>query len=403
MQVNRDQFLEEGFVVLRNVIPPDQLDDVRAACEKMLDRQRAIWTRDRKADEPPGGTWETSGQPRLNIHNLVAEIDRETALSIEIWLHENIQGASSQLLGLQDAAVTEMMMMCNPIRDHGPAHWHRDFSPSYCSPLQGYVDDILENGPRYVQWNIPLYDDDVLWVVPGSHIRPNSDEEIRQMSENSRAPLSSGIQTHLNAGDGVAYILPILHWGSNYSTKLRRTIHGGFSDFTHYPDLDYLAHLSPQAQTTFERWESRSQHKKNLTDTVLRTALKKEGDAYLAALDDLHPGRGRKGQLQSTYFLSKAARRIYNLKRPDFAELPEAEQSRATSMHPMTLQWGQSFADRFSKEEAAALWERFKPIDDALQAPELQSSPGFQGQQSRYYLDQPPTELSVENFIASWD
>ena len=41
--------------------------------------------------------------------------------------------------------------------------------------------------------------------MPKSHLRPNSQEEIRQLSENDRAPLASGVQTHLNAGDGVAY------------------------------------------------------------------------------------------------------------------------------------------------------------------------------------------------------
>lgn len=402
MQINRRQFLEEGFIVLRNVIPPGHLDRVRAAYENLVGRQRAIWARERKADAPPGGVWEASAQPRLALQNMVADIDRDTAMAIEIWLQENIHGASSRLLGLEDAAVTEMMMMCNPIRDHGPARWHRDFSPAYCAPLQGYVDDILENGPRYVQWNIPLYDDDVLWVVPGSHLRSTSDEEDRQMSENDRLPLASGIQTHLNAGDGVAYILPILHWGSNYSTRKRRTIHGGFSDFTYYPDLGYLPRLSPLAQEAFSRWDARSQEKQNGTVAVLRAAVQKDGVAYRNALDALHPGRGNKGQLQSTFFLSKAAHRIHNLKRPDFAELSELEQSQAASMHPMTLQWGRSIADRFSPTEAAELWARFKPMDDALQAPKLQSSPGFQGQQSRYYSNQLPTALNLEDFIAGW-
>lgn len=402
MQVNRDQFLAEGYLILRNVIPPKLLDAVRTACEKMVDRQREIWARERAPDDPPGGAWETSAQPRLAMRNMGAQVDAETALSVEIWLHENLQGVSSELLNLEEAAVTEMMMMCNPVRDHGPAKWHRDFSPSYCAPLQGYADDIAENGPRYVQWNIPLYDDDVLWVVPKSHLRPNSQEEIRQLTANDRSPLTSGVQTHLNAGDGVAYILPILHWGSDYTTKLRRTIHGGFSDFTHYPDLSYLPHLSPVAQDTFTRWEKRSQDKMTRTEAVLRAALKKDGAAYLAALDDLHPGRGPKGQLQSTLFLSKAARRIHHLKQPDCAELPAQDQSNATSMHPMTLQWGQYIADRFSAAEAESLWARFKPVDDALQAPELQSSPGFQGQQSPYYLNEVPADLSVYSFIAGW-
>ena len=178
MRVNRDQFLAEGYVILRHCIPPEMLDAVRTACEKMVDRQRAIWAPQRTLDAPAGGVWETAAQPRLHLQTMGNQVDAETALAVEIWLHENLQGVSSELLGLEDAAVTETMMMCNPVRDHGPAKWHRDFYPPYCAPLQSYADDILENGPRYVQWNIPLYDDNVLWVVPQSHIRRNTEEEI---------------------------------------------------------------------------------------------------------------------------------------------------------------------------------------------------------------------------------
>ena len=402
MRLNRDQFLEEGYVILRQVIPPEMLDAVRTACEKMVDRQRAIWAREREPDAPAGGVWETAAQPRLHLQTTGDQVDAETSLAVEIWLHENLQGVSSELLGLEDAAVTEMMMMCNPVRDHGPAKWHRDFYPPYCAPLQSYADDILENGTRYVQWNIPLYDDNVLWVVPKSHIRRNTEEENSQLTKDNRAPLASGVQTHLNAGDGVAYILPILHWGSNYSTKLRRTIHGGFSDFSHYPDLSYLKHLSATAQNTFTRWDQHSQKKLGQTEAALRAAMQKDGAAYRAALDALHPGRGPKGRLHSTLFLSKAARRIHHLKRPDFAALPDQDQRYATSMHPMTLQWGQPIADRFSTAEAAALWARFEPLDDALQAPELRKAPGFQGEETHYYFNEVPADLSVERFIAGW-
>ena len=111
MRVNRDQFLEQGYVILRHCIPPEMLDAVRTACEKMVDRQRVIWARERAPDASAGGVWETAPQPRLHLQTMQDQIDAETALSIEIWLHENLQGVSSELLGLEDAAVTEMMMM----------------------------------------------------------------------------------------------------------------------------------------------------------------------------------------------------------------------------------------------------------------------------------------------------
>ena len=402
MHLNKDRFLQEGYLVLRNVIPPERLEELRTAYEIMVERQKLIWARQRGPDDPPGGVWESGTQPRLILHNMGPQMDEKTASTLEIWLHENLHGVSSELLSLEDACVTEMMMMCNPVRDCGPAAWHRDFSPSYCAPLQGYVDDIVENGPRYVQWNVPLYDDDVLWVVPGSHKRFNSEAENQQLQKDTRAPLDSGVQTRLNAGDGVVYILPILHWGSNYSNKKRRTIHGGFSAFAHYPDLSYLDYLSSAARSTFARWEKYSIEKRYKTESVLRAVLKKDGMAYHLALDELHPGRGPKGKLQSTLFLSKAARRIRDLKGPDFAQLPDRERGAATSVHPMTLQWGMPIAERFTREEAEILWNRFKPVDDALRADAEQSAPGFQGGPSTYELNKVPPRLSVDSFIAAW-
>ena len=56
MRVNRDQFIEEGYVILRHVIPPEMLDAVRTACEKMVDRQRAIWARERTPDARPAAS-----------------------------------------------------------------------------------------------------------------------------------------------------------------------------------------------------------------------------------------------------------------------------------------------------------------------------------------------------------
>ena len=172
MQVNRDQFMEEGYLVLREVIPPEELDALRESYELMVSRQREIWARERAPHEPPGGVWESSPQPRLQLGRepLAGLVDEKTASTVEIWAHENMQGVSSELIGEEDAGVTEMMLMCSPVKDCGPAAWHRDHHPIDTAPLLGYINDIVETGPRYVQWNLSLYDDNVLWVLPGSHL-----------------------------------------------------------------------------------------------------------------------------------------------------------------------------------------------------------------------------------------
>lgn len=405
MKFSRDRFLEEGYVILRQVIPPEQLAELRRAYEVLVERQKVIWARERGPDDPPGGVWETHAQPRLNLGALAGQIDAQTVNAVEIWLHENMQGVSSRLLGVEDAGVTEMMLMCNPVRDHetaGHRGWHRDFYPPHTAPLLGYAEDILEGGPRYVQWNLPLYDDNVLWVVPGSHARPNTDEENAALNSDARTPVPGAVQTHLSAGDGVAYILPLLHWGSRYNAKMRRTIHGGFAEFTHYEDLSFLEHLSPASQAAFNRWNGRSSRTFDRIEGALRAVVDGDGAAYRDALDRLHPGRGEKGRLLSTMFLSKSAKRIHHLKDPNFDRLPEQERVWATNIHPMTLQWGRPLADCFSEQEAKILWRRFKFVDDLLQAEENQWVPGFQGDETRYYFYQVPAELSVDTFVATF-
>ena len=158
MKLNRDEFLETGYLIIKEAVPRDKLESVRQAYETLVNRQRENWKAERAASDPPGGVWEASPQPRLQLSRspLVDQIDRETAPAVEMWLEENIHGVSTELLNIADGAVTEMMMMCNPVRDHGPARWHRDLHPIDTAPLQGYIDDILEGGPRYVQWNISL-------------------------------------------------------------------------------------------------------------------------------------------------------------------------------------------------------------------------------------------------------
>ena len=405
MQVNRTQFMEEGYLVFREVVPPEELDALRESYELMVSRQRDIWARERGPNEPPGGVWETSPQPRLQLgHNpLAGLVDEKTASAVEIWAHENMQGVSTELLGEEDAGVTEMMLMCNPVKDCGPAAWHRDHHPIDTAPLQGYIDDIVETGPRYVQWNLSLYDDNVLWVLPGSHLRVNTEAENELLLADPKVPLPGAVQTHLNAGDGVVYILPILHWGSNYSRKMRRTIHGGFANYTHYQALDYVDYLSPEVQERFDRWHKRSNQMQIWCEDALRAAIEKDATAYHTALENLHPSRGEKGKMLSTVFLCKAACFVALEHGYELPEIPDGLRSRGKGFHAITLNWGPPFAERFTQEEAITLWERFKPLDALLKTDEELYLPGFQSGPMHYYFNEMPANFGISDFIKTWE
>jgi hypothetical protein len=122
MKVDRDRFMDQGYLILRDVVPAGKLRAMRAAFETALERQKAAWARDRKPSDPPGGMCETESQPRVMMER-PGIIDKETANVVEdFWVADETVDTANQFLCNPEPNVTQMMM-CNPVRDHPRGHW----------------------------------------------------------------------------------------------------------------------------------------------------------------------------------------------------------------------------------------------------------------------------------------
>ena len=280
------------------------------------------------------------------------------------------------------------------------------------APLAGLQKDLKENGPKYVQWNIPLYDDNVLWVVPGSHLRLNTEAENRSLSADPRRAVPGGIPVELRAGDAVVYINYLLHWGSNYSAATRRTIHGGHTIFPYYPDISFTDYLSPGARADFKRWDGKSAALQDLTEIALREALNGNAGAYFNALEALQPGLGEDGKMVLTIYLCKAVLHLQVVKHENadtdadsgpLEGITEDYRQRARSSHSISINWGPQFAQRFTVDEAAALHRRFAILDGKLQAEDERFAPGFQARPMRYFFNEMPADFTLQDFIGSWN
>ena len=404
IQVDPNEIQEQGYIVLRNVIPPAQLDSLRTSYETLVDRQREIWARDRGPDDPPGGAWETHHQPRLVFNELV---DESTADTLDFLLAEP-WSASRQLLRGRDIGLHAMFLMCSPVSDRGPASWHRDTSATFDAPLQGLELDMEANGPGYVQWNVPLYDDNVLWVVPGSHRRPNTEEENRQLAEDPRQPLPGGIPVELNAGDAVVYTNFILHWGSNYSSNLRRTIHFGYQSFggplyRYYHlwwDVEFAKSLPAHIRKRFEHWDRLIIEEHDKIESIFRAILDRDADAFLARLAALHPGQT--GRMVTAILLCKLASSVLYLKRTEVAGAPKKDGGDFTDLRPPVLHLYQDMSRRFSLDDIELLWKRFSVLDQRLRSDGPQLIAGTQAKSAEYRVYEMPENFSLESFIASW-
>ncbi len=396
-QVDPQQFLDDGYIILREVIPPERLDELRASFEVLVERQKAIWAREIQPGDPAGGVWDTHKQPRLKYDTVV---DESTANTVELCMGENTLGVSRQLIRGSEVGLHELQLFCSPVRDHGPDKWHRDTSPTTDAPLQGLAMDMMANGPGYVQWNLPLYDDNVLWVIPGSHRRANTDEENRQLLENDRAPLPGGIPVELKAGDAVAYTTFILHWPSNYSSKLRRTMIFGHQTFLGplyrffhlWWNVSFAKNLPADLRAPFEHWDQCIAREHDLIESIYRAMLDRDASAFQTGLLALHSGEV--GRMVCVTILCKVAQKLYQMTRPGFVQQRAGDAS---------LYLYEDILRRFSRDEIELIWQRFGTLDAKLQMDKEQIVPGAQGQATKYRGYEMPANFEVEDFIASWN
>ena len=403
MKIDRDLFIDQGYLVLRNIIPNDKLQSMRESCDLILERQKVNWARERKPGDPSGGMYEIVRQPRVLMEK-PGIIDEQTSNVIEdFWVADETLDMASSLLCNPEPNITTMMMMCNPVKNHpGGTGWHRDVHPIDMAPMDALSADLVENGPRYTQWNVPMYDDSVLWVVPGSHRRRNTQQENSEFMEDLKKPVTGGIPVELNAGDGVVYSNFLLHTGSNYMTKKRRTLHGGHAIFGNYPELGFIDNLAPWAREKFEESVVNSNRDKDATENTLRAVINKDPDGYRKGLESIQPGAGPAGKTVLTIYLSKAVIHIMALNDPEF-QVTESTLARAMTDHPITLNWGPGFNKRFTVEESRILWDRFKDMDALLQDDNEIYEPAFQNGPMCYYFNELPEGVDTESFISSWN
>ena len=203
----------------------------------------------------------------------------------------------------------------------------------------------------------------------------------------------------LNAGDGVVYTHLLLHWGSYYSSKMRRTLHPGYRPFgfaalpnIHWRHWEpgFYHHLSSPAREQFEAWDALFFEEFDRIASIFHSIINGDRDRFRAELDALHPSSDER--MVSVIMLSKLANKLYELKR--------------TTANPVTL-WGNGrdityLGNHFTPEQTAELWRRFQPLDEKLKLPEETHQPGFQ-RMSAYNPNDMPTDFSVEDFITSWE
>lgn len=153
---------------------------------------------------------------------------------------------ASLLLGMEvkDMQMELFNLLINPSSHYFALGWHRDDIKPDVTPEE--EEERLRRPTYGVQFNTALYDDDCLFIVPGTHRRVRTKEEAR--ANMAKAPPAvlvteaegfdggwevdppNTFRVKLKAGETVFYSQRILHRASYGPKAARATLHGCFGD-----------------------------------------------------------------------------------------------------------------------------------------------------------------------------
>lgn len=220
----RECLARDGFVRIRAALSPEQIESLRTACKHSADLARAgkwPFVRTLPKQFPPWnkdlshGIWGVQHllHPDLPAHETFARS----------YFAPYVLAAVTAIL---ECSVDDMVMelynlLIRPDADFA-LRWHRDDIPPQVSAAE--EEDRLSAPICHAQWNLALYDDRSLVVVPGSHVRARTDAE--RSADPFEDDMPGQIAVKMKAGDIIFYNNNILHRGV-YSCKTERaTLHG---------------------------------------------------------------------------------------------------------------------------------------------------------------------------------
>jgi hypothetical protein len=218
-QRHRDEFERDGYTIFRSLLPPSLLADLRCAA---ADASRIA--RERHGD------CAQRLQPIFDVPGIDPRPFRDFAELPEL------QEAIRAVLTPQHWHGSERLGLLVDPAVAFTTRWHRDaFLPERAERFQREaVDPALYN-----QCNCPLHPDRSLLIVPRSHLRPNTEAEVRHAGARQGHRITGAwadllayadampgaMRVELDAGDYALYRASMWHVGI-YSPSIRRaTLH----------------------------------------------------------------------------------------------------------------------------------------------------------------------------------
>lgn len=218
----------DGFVRVAGAFPPEQVERFKKAASHAAETARAgDWPYVRTVPKqfPPWPVSEVSENGIWGVQHLLhpSRPDEDAKIFAESYFGQPMIDAVTAILDCsEDDLVLELynMLVCPP-RDFA-LRWHRDdIGPDVSAEAEL---ERLSEPMIHAQWNLALYPDSSLVVVPGSHRRART--EMERNADPYEDDMPGQLFVKMEPGDIIFYNNNILHRGVYDSKAERMTLHG---------------------------------------------------------------------------------------------------------------------------------------------------------------------------------
>ncbi len=235
----------QGFCIMRRLLPTSLLRDLRREADKGRPIARQMSGDSAQRLQP---IKRHAGEIDVKPFEAYAHLpELEKALK-ELISPEACQGKS------KDDRLMGTGVFYEPATRPWCTVWHRDWRDNYPAMDLAAFDRLKDDTRYFNQINCALYEDSCTWVVPGSHLRRDTREEIARFpgrplegadvigKDDLEAELAvmdyarsmpGAVEVHLGAGDLMLYRNSMWHIGVYLPYRRRTTIH----DFVYTPEF----------------------------------------------------------------------------------------------------------------------------------------------------------------------
>ena len=219
----------DGFVIIPSILTPSEISTLRDSCTSTIKLARSgQWPhlRTLPIQFPPWPKAPPVGTGIWGIQHLLHPQLSESSVFATSYFHPRILGAVQEIIECrEDQLVMELYnLLVRPDEDF-QLRWHRDDIQWNASDDEEM--ERLSEPAFHAQWNLALYDDASLIVVPGSHRRAKT---IEERENDIMGPMPGEMVVKLKAGDAVFYNNNIVHRGVYEKDVERMTLHGSMGD-----------------------------------------------------------------------------------------------------------------------------------------------------------------------------